>query len=506
MTYLLSQIFISLLLAAIAGGAIGWIARGLKAHRRERELGGLVNRHASALNQAQQERQMIADDYNEMQLGLESRIGELQVENRKIPELRDNLENSQLLFQQMMKTHESELADSQHQSEQLKLELDGLRVQQKNDHSEIAALRKTNPGNPENRELGGSNSQFESATISDSVSTSNSETESNNVAAVPTDVRRVVPSQSASGNAPEKRFAETTATSQSQAISRDDASGHDETANDLNDVIGESADRAAVTQAELLELESEIEEMRGYNRDHGYSSTQDELSGSTVDSKTTNNAHGDRSVPDGRSDDGRSVPGSLSTQGRKSSASTTTSNAAVAASAVAATSATAVRSSTHPAGTTGNQRPLSTQDSVDPEFSDPSSSPAMPSAASSSAASASVNHEASVVAELREHFSAGGDPEATDDLQTIHGIGPVMEQSLNNIGITNYHQIAELTRREIEDIAEILEIFPGRIERDNWIGSARKLAGDSSVQTADNRNNEARKEADNPALQAEEFS
>ena len=67
---------------------------------------------------------------------------------------------------------------------------------------------------------------------------------------------------------------------------------------------------------------------------------------------------------------------------------------------------------------------------------------------------------------------------AHDDLQSIHGIGPLMEQSLNDIGITSYHQIAKLTCGEIEQIAEILEIFPGRIERDDWVGNARRLASE----------------------------
>ena len=75
---------------------------------------------------------------------------------------------------------------------------------------------------------------------------------------------------------------------------------------------------------------------------------------------------------------------------------------------------------------------------------------------------------------LREKFSSKSDDDA-DDLQIIHGIGPVIERSLNDIGITNFNQLATLTRQEIEEVAEILKIFPGRIERDNWIGNARRL-------------------------------
>ena len=74
-----------------------------------------------------------------------------------------------------------------------------------------------------------------------------------------------------------------------------------------------------------------------------------------------------------------------------------------------------------------------------------------------------------------------------DDLKNIHGIGPVIEQSLNDLGINNYQQIASLTRREITEIAEILKIFPGRIERDNWVGSAKKLVAEEKSTPEDTK-------------------
>ena len=111
MTYLLSQIFISLLLAAVAGAAIGWILHGYKANQREQGLRTALERQAAATAHAQQERQMIADDYDDMKLGLESRLGEVQYENRQIPVLQENLEKSQQLVQQMMEKHKSEIDD-----------------------------------------------------------------------------------------------------------------------------------------------------------------------------------------------------------------------------------------------------------------------------------------------------------------------------------------------------------------------------------------------------------
>jgi len=63
--------------------------------------------------------------------------------------------------------------------------------------------------------------------------------------------------------------------------------------------------------------------------------------------------------------------------------------------------------------------------------------------------------------------------EQHDDLKQIFGIGPVTEKTLNKLGITAYAQLAELKQHDIEKIANALQIFPGRIERDNWVGGAR---------------------------------
>lgn len=62
-----------------------------------------------------------------------------------------------------------------------------------------------------------------------------------------------------------------------------------------------------------------------------------------------------------------------------------------------------------------------------------------------------------------------------DDLTLIHGIGPVIERKLAELNITTYRQIANLTPEEIQRISRFLDYFPGRIERDGWITSAREL-------------------------------
>ncbi|MAZ71602.1 MAG: hypothetical protein CMC70_00500 [Flavobacteriaceae bacterium] len=67
------------------------------------------------------------------------------------------------------------------------------------------------------------------------------------------------------------------------------------------------------------------------------------------------------------------------------------------------------------------------------------------------------------------------DTEDKEDLTKINGIGPYIEQKLNDIGIYTYAQISNLSNRDIELITEMIDFFPGRIERDNWVGQAKSL-------------------------------
>lgn len=62
-----------------------------------------------------------------------------------------------------------------------------------------------------------------------------------------------------------------------------------------------------------------------------------------------------------------------------------------------------------------------------------------------------------------------------DDLKRIKGIGPVMERSLNEQGIHSFEQLANLTKADIDKLTAAIAAFPGRIEREDWVGSARRL-------------------------------
>lgn len=63
-------------------------------------------------------------------------------------------------------------------------------------------------------------------------------------------------------------------------------------------------------------------------------------------------------------------------------------------------------------------------------------------------------------------------PKEKDDLKKINGIGPVMEKLLNSFGITSFKQVADFKAVDIAKVTEAIDAFPGRIERDNWVGGA----------------------------------
>lgn len=66
-------------------------------------------------------------------------------------------------------------------------------------------------------------------------------------------------------------------------------------------------------------------------------------------------------------------------------------------------------------------------------------------------------------------------PDEVDDLKEIKGVGKVMEGVLNDKGIYLFRQVANFTPADVAWVNEAIEAFPGRIERDNWVGQAQEL-------------------------------
>jgi NADH-quinone oxidoreductase subunit E len=73
----------------------------------------------------------------------------------------------------------------------------------------------------------------------------------------------------------------------------------------------------------------------------------------------------------------------------------------------------------------------------------------------------------------RKLFDAPAGP--ADDLTLIMGIGPAIQRTLNEIGITTYKQVAALTPQQVEAV-ETEAGFKGRATRNNWLQQADVLA------------------------------
>lgn len=85
---------------------------------------------------------------------------------------------------------------------------------------------------------------------------------------------------------------------------------------------------------------------------------------------------------------------------------------------------------------------------------------------------------------VREDTEEGRRPEAldgprgdkADNLKEIRGIGPKLEQMLNEMGFYHFDQIAGWSADEEAWVNASLKGFRGRVTRDNWIDQAKILA------------------------------
>jgi len=79
---------------------------------------------------------------------------------------------------------------------------------------------------------------------------------------------------------------------------------------------------------------------------------------------------------------------------------------------------------------------------------------------------------------------------APDDLTRIHGLGPVLAQRLDSLGLRQYRQLALITPDNAAWVAARLQILPGRILGDRWAVQAQQLLarqGSGGVDSSDAR-------------------
>ncbi len=106
-----------------------------------------------------------------------------------------------------------------------------------------------------------------------------------------------------------------------------------------------------------------------------------------------------------------------------------------------------------------------------PDKSDSKAKPESPSTAPPMA-------DTGMSAGIREpELLAAARPEGRDDLKRIKGVGPKLEQELNEKGVYHYDQIAGWSDAEVAWADQHLVRFKGRVSRDEWVAQAKILAG-----------------------------
>ncbi|NKQ38428.1 MAG: DUF3341 domain-containing protein [Methanosarcinales archaeon] len=68
-----------------------------------------------------------------------------------------------------------------------------------------------------------------------------------------------------------------------------------------------------------------------------------------------------------------------------------------------------------------------------------------------------------------------------EDLKKIKGIGKIFEGKLNSIGIYTFNQLSKLNAISITAV-EALTGFPGRVEREDWIGQSKTLGAGGATE------------------------
>lgn len=378
MIYLFSQIAISLFLAAIVGGAAGWLVNRARSGKQIDHLESLISRQHQQVNEAQTQVSILTGDFDDLKQHSESEIAALSQDNQRIPALAQNLEKSQLLVNQLMQQHKTEKFELTAENEKLT-----TKAKQANDREQ--AITKLQA------EL---------------------------------DIER-------------RRNQQLSADATSSGAAHSNGAASDVKAETLAVHAAEGGSKTEVSQSEQqLRNKSTRESKMAWA---GISAEKDE----PVD-RVENNIDRNSIV---NSVNGSATQGSLSFVTDADNSNTGAQSTEAQTPSAAETEAELL-----------TLRDQLAEDSPRKSINVP-------------------NNHAHTLAETtvdQSHLEPLFDSVAQhDDLKQIFGIGPVTEKTLNKLGITAYSQLAELKQYDIEKIADALQIFPGRIERDNWVGGAR---------------------------------
>jgi len=413
--YLLSQMSFIILLALIAGGALGWGFQRMQNSRKVSNLRRKIAHQQQLVKQAQTEVNMAAEDYDELKQLSSQNIETLRSENRQIPNLHQNLEKSQLLVRQLMQKHELQIRQYGSENESLKNQLKHL------DDRESAINRLQSDVERERREINDARKALDQKPLRKTVESANpmpdATVTASHTAAAATERSKPLTTEPKEINATSQTVDDQTVQAQPHQQPHQQSQQppqHREQlqAHELEQALKRELEQPQVQAPE--QSQDQLHKQQSQDRTMGITSASDQSLDMSAD---VSDESGSLTVALAEADE------VLAAIDKKRDNSVTI---------------------------------------EDDEVIDTSD----------------------LVAELE--FAHGDDTsnllfdpvDQHDDLQTIFGIGPIFERSLNELGITSYSQLAELKHHDIEKLAVALEIVPGKIERENWVGNARRQLED----------------------------
>ena len=459
MIYLLTQMILCLALAAVAGGALGWLLHRARAGREDEALRETIVRQHHQLRHAETDVAMLTDDFDDLKQRSQTEIETLRRDNRRLPTLLQNLDKSQALVRQLMQKHEAQLREAAQQNEVLRERLAGhdereaafarARSELEGARAELQALRTARVDAPDRADradrtepAGSTDDDATGAEVASRIAAASAP-----AADAPARARAVaVASYPSPGSGVDVDPGPEAGPARAPSPSPADADEAGSMSLREADAVGrsEAGDASDDGPAHEPALDPALDPVLSPASD----STRDPIDAGATDPVRSRAAHDRR--PDAHA--AMPVPGS-------------------------------------PDGTPPDAgRP-------DPDDELPDDPEPARRFGDRHVLDDAVLDDRVVEFDIDELDIDGFDDEDEDvldesvemlfepvdrhdDLQRIFGIGPVTEQALNRLGITSYSQLAELQRHEIEQIADALQIYPGRIERDDWVGNARRQLED----------------------------
>jgi len=471
--YLISQMILALAVAIVLGMALGWLLHRVSHTRESHHLKQIIAKLKARLAQAQSEVAMLSDDYDEMHRQTQDQLIALREENRQIPTLSSNLEKSQLLVRQMMQRHESKVQDLSTENRKLASKLAKIEAQEQTRNQLAAGLDERRRQSAENQtgETEGGKSVSKSPLSSENSDANNKQPDKLKSDA-PTSTHLSSDENGDSQTSQPPRF----------VAAESDADPFDQVM-EVADELQRELDLTAERKPSATQLSAGN---RTGEADANHQDSQGPSSDNEVRLHSDSNRLDELNLMAVRLD--ADAPEATYKSIDLSELSQDTSDADDLDNLIDLDD---IGDLTDP------QAHDNTDDQTnDPyEFArfndaldstgqnDPAESPAVSVTQEKNAGEKTASHDHDgEQAGKHELALDGGSDKSTlfvpvdqhDDLQQIFGIGPLTEQALNELGITSYSQLAELKHHEIQRIADALNIGPGRIERDNWVGNARR--------------------------------